>query len=180
MNLGTKLLCSLTFGGSGGILDTSVNIKAHNKELYEYKVRENYRRFKEMEDEYSTQLVEEVQTEVTGCDTATFSRLSGQVPETSEDRIVSNKFAEPQEKGRKSFNMSQMVELLFEDRKRREEEQFEDRRRWEEERKRKEVEHYQQIKQMELQLEMMRSLMERSQVREDDFARRAKGVQDQL
>ena len=34
--------------------------------------------------------------------------------------------------------------------------------------------------QMELQLEMMRSLMERSQVREDDFTRRAKGVQDQL
>ena len=116
-----------------------------------------------MEDEYSTQLVEEVQTEMTGCDSGTFSRLSGQVPETSEDRIVSSKSAGPQEKGRKSFNISQMVELLFEDGKHREEEQSEERRRLEE-RKRKEVEHYQQMKQMELQLEMMRSLMERSQV----------------
>ena len=37
--------------------------------------------------------------------------------------------------------------------------------------RRKKVEHYQQMKQMELQLEMMRSLMERSQVQEDDLGR---------
>lgn len=73
-----------------------------------------------------------------------------------------------------------IMELLWEDRERRETQQHTDRGCWEEERLRREAEHEQHVGQMQLQLDMMKNLMERSQVREDEFARRARGGPDQL
>ena len=58
-----------------------------------------------------------------------------------------------------SFELSKIMELLWQYRKRREAQQCEDRQ---EERLRREAEHEQHVGQMQLQLDMMKNLMERS------------------
>ena len=130
--------------------------------------------------------VEEVEAGVTGDHSGTSQphfEFSNQAFGHSEEQLQEVEGRRPsglREEGAGNKELSRMMELLWQDRQRREAQQLEDRRRWEEERRRREVEHEQHVRQMQLQLNMMKNLMERSQVREDEFARRASRCHDNL
>ena len=125
------------------------------------------------------QTIEEVGVQAAERNSSQNLEMSGQESGLSENGRMNQTATGPQ-KGGEEFNLLKMMELLWEDRRHREAEQFDDRRRWEEERRRREAEHKQHVQQMQLQLDMMKSLMERSQAREDELAKRAKKGHDQL
>ena len=82
--------------------------------------------------------------------------------------------------GIREFDSCRMWELMWEDRVQLEAVQRENRVHWEEEKKRREYENVQQMKNMQDQLDLMKSMMNRSQNREDEVTRRKKIGFDQL
>ena len=143
----------------------------------------NYQPTEQMESGNWSDRVEEIEVGVTGGHSGTSQlhlEVSNQEENPQGERMSSRRPGGSQEESSGNFELSKMMELLWQDRERREAQQHEDRQRWEEERLRREAEHEQHVRQMQLQLDMMKNLMERSQVREDEFARRARGGPDQL
>ena len=70
-----------------------------------------------------------------------------------------------------------IMELILQDRLQREAVQCEEKQHWEEEKKRRGLEHEQQMKHMQNQMDLMKSMIES---REDDLTRRSKIGYDQL